>query len=139
MHSADPCDSQAIQRSSQQESAAQPNSTWRLVRLALVVSWLGVIATATHWPTYPAMLRTLDRIPYSDKPCHFLLYFILGWVLWYRREMKATELVLVNGLAVVDEWTQPWVGRTADLTDWCADVLGLLAAIVVLRAFHKMC
>jgi len=98
-------------------------------RFGLVLAWLAVIAAATHWPADTSLMRALPDIPYGDKPVHVSLYFVLGVLLWYRRQASYAELAGVLLLAALDELTQPWVGRTADFTDWCADAIGATVAL----------
>jgi len=55
-----------------------------------------------------------------------------GWYLGSRtpasRSNRLLRLAFALGLyALLDEATQPWVGRTASLADFGADVLGILA------------
>lgn len=104
-----------------------------IARAGLVALWVGIIALLTHCPTDSAILAAMPGLPHSDKPVHFGLYFVLGWLVWYRRSAQAIELVSVALLAAADEATQPWLGRTADFADWCADMLGVTAALGMLR------
>ncbi|MFQ5463567.1 MAG: VanZ family protein [Phycisphaerae bacterium] len=101
----------------------------------------------TVWLLYWAMIFLLTHTPISsgrlpnvyqaDKVVHFGMFFGLG-VLggWYRvsrgrpgRSARLVGLALWLGLyALLDEATQPYVGRTASVADFGADVLGILAA-----------
>ena len=47
----------------------------------------------------------------------------------------ATALLMVLG--GVDEYTQPYVGRTCSLADWLADAVGIIGAAIVMRVRLK--
>jgi len=105
-------------------------------RLALNM-WLGGWGTAlvlTHMPLTHGGSTTL---PYLDKAAHFLMYFAITFLGAARaravgREMTGRHLVswgmIYASYAALDEWTQPWTHRTADVKDWLADLAGVVAA-----------
>lgn len=87
-------------------------------------------------------------LPHVDKLVHFVLYMVLGLLLARSlRGGRAPEgdrlparallpwAVGIALFAAADEWHQRWVpGRSTDLMDWCADVVGgTLALLVALR------
>lgn len=45
--------------------------------------------------------------------------------------------VCIAAYAWIDELTQPWTGRTCDVYDWFADILG--AATVMIGAYAWRC
>ncbi len=118
----------------------------RLSRLAarartLAAVYLVVLFIATHTPSTPRA-----RITLSDKFAHFGAYatltlcVLVGWELTIRRlEPKHYFAVWLVGTmyAAMDEFTQSFVGRSSDFNDWAADVLGILAGIVVFRLIRK--
>lgn len=99
---------------------------WPLVLLG--VYWLALL-TATHWPKVPGI-----DVPGKDKTLHAVAYAFLtglllsaltrqarlarGWPI----ALAAVTIVAVYG--ALDERTQPWTGRTCDLLDWTADMVG---------------
>ncbi|MEM6314676.1 MAG: VanZ family protein, partial [Planctomycetota bacterium] len=94
--------------------------------------WVAMFVV-THVPSFHTGDPETGRMGF-DKIAHFLGFALLACMLrvmlWWR------VVVIVGVLAVygvVDELTQPIVGRTADPVDWVADMLGvgfgLLAAI----------
>ncbi len=105
-------------------------------RLALTM-WLGCWCLAlvlTHMPLPHAGPATP---PYFDKVAHFLMYFAITFLGATRsraagRETTLRFLVLWGVIyatyAAIDEWTQPWTHRTADVGDWLADLTGVVAA-----------
>jgi VanZ family protein len=105
-------------------------------RLTLVV-WLGfwgLLALLVH---VPLTHGGSTRIPHLDKLAHFGLYFLLALLgamrlVAYERLLRVRKLVLWGVFyalyGVIDELTQPWTGRTADVDDWLADAFGIAAA-----------
>jgi len=81
------------------------------------------------------------RFPHADKVVHFGMFFLLAWF-GGRRLRAATGLlaggalaawaVVYAGYAFLDEWLQPFVGRSMTLGDWLADAGGILAATTLL-------
>lgn len=103
-----------------------------LMRWVPVVLWIAVILGLSSIPS-PGTSRVL--FPGIDKLVHMGVYGMLG-LLWARARARAASrqslwsIVLWSalfGLAVgsFDEWYQRSVpGRTSDVLDVCADVLG---------------
>ncbi|MCS7159061.1 MAG: VanZ family protein [Gemmatales bacterium] len=106
-------------------------------RCLAVALWSLLILTLTHWPADAAITESFLQVPYADKPVHFALYFVLGWLTWYRRSPRTAEWGAFLLFAAADELTQPWFARTADLLDWCADGLGLAAALVAADLLNR--
>lgn len=80
----------------------------------------------------PPVFEPLFLIP--DTVAHFVLYLVLGGLVARGRVQGGPRIphaVLVAaaaGYAAFDEWRQgPVPGRTPELSDWLADVAGLLA------------
>ena len=106
----------------------------RAILIACVVAWL-VEVVATHTPA--------PRVPHlhvSDKVVHAVAYFLLGGLFWLTlraygmRRWKRTLYVLVTlaVYAALDELTQELVtGRHAAVGDWLADMIGLVAAVML--------
>jgi VanZ family protein len=110
-------------------------------QILLGAYWV-TLFTATHWPKLP----NLD-LPGKDKTMHVVAYAILAGLLlnvltgrdWLRRGMgvAAAAVAVVAMAGALDEWTQPYFGRTCDLFDWLADVsgaVGVSTAYVLLQA-----
>jgi VanZ family protein len=114
------------------------NSLWQI---ALIAYWL-VLFAATHVPQdFPAV-----PIDDWDKVAHFSAYAILGGMLATTRRLAGAALnfrhllllwIVLVAYGAFDEWTQPFVGREADVFDWVADAAGAaagLALIVLVRS-----
>lgn len=129
--------------SPQYESAARltprPTGTARqnLIRVAAMLLWSGLVLTVTHLPPEHSLMRQLPDYPQGDKLVHATLYGIFGWLVWYDRRGRGRELALLLLLAAADEWTQPWFGRTADISDWLADAVGMTAALGLTSLFRR--
>lgn len=124
-------------------------------RRSLMILYLLVLTTGTHWPRLRPPLQSVFPV---DKVIHILAFCALtlltAWAAWIpfrtanvsasQRLNLAFAAVAVLLWAGVDEWTQEfeWVNRQASLADWLADAGGVLLAVTiasVLRAarFHS--
>ena len=113
----------------------------RLLRPAhLRWAWLGCWAVAfvlTHIPITP---RPTGRVPHLDKVVHAAMYFVICYLggLTLRALGKATRPALIAWVlvylayAALDELTQPWTGRDADVLDWVFDAVGVVLATMAL-------
>lgn len=112
----------------------------RFAALLLCIYWLAMFA-GTHMPTTPSFVHGN-----SDKIWHFFGYVGLAalcsaaWAVSradFPARMKLRHcLVIVLVLAVyggLDEITQPLMGRTCDLRDWVADLLGLVVGVAAVQ------
>lgn len=102
--------------------------------------WAAVLFLLSAW-SGPSLLALP---PLNDKLVHGCLYTVLGWTLglgWARvpRRVPHVVLVTIGALyAATDEWHQIYVpGRVADLSDWLADLVGLLLGYGVAVALLK--
>ena len=101
-----------------------------------------------YWPAIFFLTHTpLPRVVYqanlSDKHLHFMVYFILVFLLWgtIKPYSKVTWskpavwiiLAVTVWYGVMDEWLQGFVhGRTADVHDFLADLAGTLTSLAIL-------
>ncbi len=109
--------------------------------LLLVIYWAALFI-GTHTPQLPRV-----RLPsHADKVVHFLGYAGLAFlaaVVVFRRSRWSyrTAWMLLLGLgayAAVDELLQiPVPGRSADVWDGVADILGAAAGIIIFRLVQK--
>jgi len=51
-----------------------------------------------------------------------------------RRRRLAMLFAVMLAYGAIDEWTQPWFGRSCELRDWLHDVLGTVIAAVMVEA-----
>ena len=107
----------------------------RHVMLAVLVALWMTAAALTHWPQ-------LSGVPnVGDKTLHLVGYFGLAGALWlalyaYRTRLPwrpILTLAIMSAYGAIDEITQPYFQRSCDIRDWYTDVLGTLAAIVLLE------
>ena len=120
-------------------------SRQRIAILALLAAmYLGARFVGTHLP----LSGERGELPVAgaDKLIHALMYaglagLLLAAVSVVRPPSIAAALgvvLLIAAYAAIDEWTQSWVPtRSADPSDWAADVAGAsLGAIVFLVAMR---
>jgi VanZ family protein len=100
------------------------------------VYWLA-LAVVTHIPI-PNWVR---KTGFSDKTMHCLAYFILACLLWFvispdkkanwRRLRVWLVLLIIVVYGIVDEVLQGYIGRSASVNDFIADILGALTGFAV--------
>ena len=99
----------------------------------LAIYWLSLFI-GTHLPRVPQVLAEQ-----GDKTLHFCAYaglasLLLAWRISCGLVSMRTVLllfVIVAAYGVMDETTQPLVGRFCDLEDWIADIMGASIAMAV--------
>ncbi|MHC5110252.1 MAG: VanZ family protein [Planctomycetota bacterium] len=117
----------------------------RQVTIRRLVVWIGywlgmIVLLHAPWPR-----GAEPPTPGADKVVHFSLYFCLVILCfrWLASWRSVVPVVLAGVLlfhlvfAVIDELTQPWTGRTASFTDYLADVLGIIVAVLVARLIWR--
>ena len=126
---------------------APPLHTSRIKRTALrartlAVAYLIILFVATHVPTVGA-----GGPSFSDKWAHFSAYLLLGVLVLAGWELTIGKLQPRHYFAVwlagvvygaFDEWTQIPVGRTCDMSDWGADVVGVTLGIIVYQMLRPL-
>jgi len=97
--------------------------------LAMLAGWVALTLTLTSIPNP----EFAPSFPGADKMAHFGFYGVAGFlfVLWRREIGKGAAGAVVWAaifaalLGAVDEFHQQWIpGRSMDLLDWVADVVG---------------
>jgi VanZ family protein len=105
----------------------------RIIRIVLVLYWVAIFA-ATHIPQ-----SKLPPTHVSDKLAHFLVYALLGALLWLvlapGRRIASTcmwvlSIVLIYG--AVDELTQPFLNRFCAWDDFADNAAGGTTAAVLM-------
>jgi hypothetical protein len=110
----------------------------RVLTVLCVIAWIGAF-TATHVPLN-RVLRDMEFRP-SDVWLHMVGYFGLTTIFlltmfarrWRRYRRLVTILHVIPIYGVIDELTQPLVGRTAAVTDWLANIAGMILAIALIE------
>ena len=117
----------------------------RRVRMLLVVALVSYSLVAflgTHLPIPPGL------IPHGgDTVLHFLGYSVFGVLLMglraslgpFRWPSVLGRVVFLACYGAFDEFTQAFVGRTADVVDWCADVPGACCGIFAVVLLVRVC
>lgn len=89
---------------------------------------------------------TLPKFEHSDKLMHFIAYFLYGLALQFsfskiRKKSRYIFLTILIGAlyAASDEFHQSFIpGREADIFDWLADFLGIIASLAFSNLFFKL-
>lgn len=102
---------------------------WRVILFLILCAYATVLLTLTHIPKPPGVFEG-----HSDKTLHFMAYTVLALLVYlvlftYRPEqnyrfIKTVIVCMIFG--VVDESTQPFFGRSADVRDYLFDLLGIV-------------
>ena len=126
---------------------APPTQPHRFKRTAsrarnLAVVYVVLLFLGTHVPSVGA-----GEPSFSDKWAHFGAYLFLcvlvlaGWELTIGKlQPRHYFAVWLAGVVygAFDEWTQIPVGRTCDMSDWAADVIGVTLGIVVYQMLRPL-
>jgi VanZ family protein len=96
-----------------------------------VIYWLFALLM-THLPKPPHI-----GPPMGDKGQHLVGYGVLAGMLYLTiwicrptlRWIGLYVLMTVLAYGAIDEWTQPWSGRSCDFFDWLADFGGAVVAV----------
>lgn len=122
-------------------SASDLRTATRLRRLTLAA--LAAAFVATHVP-----LPHRGSGGHWDKVAHVLIFAVLAGLAFLAqragRARESASFPLIFALAAcygaIDEITQPWFSRDADLLDWVADLCGAacgLAAAAAIDAWRR--
>ena len=107
------------------------------ITLIIATAYCLTLAAVTHIPI-PNWVR---KTGFSDKTMHYLAYFILACFLWFAvspykkanwrqfRPWLMFSIVILYG--ILDEVLQGFTGRSADLFDFLADIIGALTGFAV--------
>jgi len=106
----------------------------------LLVYWPGIFILE-HIP----IPRLVYKAQVSDKGIHFLAYLILVFLLWFaispnkkvnwRKAAVWWVLLVVVWYGVVDELLQGYVGRSCDVMDFFANLVGTLTGLILFSFF----
>jgi VanZ family protein len=108
----------------------------------LLAGWWLITFSATHMP----LSENTRGLPYVDKVAHVFIYMGLALLLslWLQKHHLKTSLrtsILVVAVLliylVIDESLQSLVGRTPDLQDGIADLLGILVGLMLYRQLQR--
>jgi VanZ family protein len=110
----------------------------KAVALAALAGYWLLLFVSTHVPQPPHadVIDAFDKFLHAGAYAGLTLLVAFNWSL--RREFGWRQaigvLVLLAAFGGFDEVTQLLVSRHCDLLDWCADVVGILAALVLFQS-----
>lgn len=109
---------------------------------ALLLYWPAIFIS-THIPQVP---KWVGQIAVSDKVMHFVAYLLLSSLLWFavnpnkkvnwRKPAVWWVLFAVVWYGAIDEWLQMYVGRSADVRDFLADLVGAATGLGILSVVN---
>ncbi len=107
---------------------------------ALILYWL-VLFTLAHVP----IPQLVFRAHVSDKSLHFTAYLILAFLFWFaiNPERKVNwlrasawwVLLVLAGYGIADEVLQDLSGRSCDIMDYVADLIGAITGLILFSFF----
>jgi len=106
----------------------------RLIRITIKNSlWVWMLAIFVQ-SSFPAITGGPPSFPHFDKVMHFLIYAILGGLTVLRFSGFYFPFILGSAFGLSDEIHQLFVpSRSFDLLDLAADIVGVIAGILVTR------
>lgn len=111
-------------------------------RTIIWLASLGAAFIATHLP--PRAMPS--HLGFSDTILHVFGYCVLGLATVWRLENRPVALASRQWLgwlafliiyAIVDELSQPLVGRSNEMGDWLADVCGAILGMTAAQQFRR--
>jgi VanZ family protein len=104
------------------------------------IIWLAVILTLTSIPGRD--VPQVPLFPEADKVVHLTMYAVLGALVSAsvggRGVSVGRVIVAIAVFAAFDEWHQQFIpGRTMDVMDWLADVIGCLLGLIFLAVARR--
>jgi len=117
----------------------EPTSAARSWRSAVLIAalagyWLALFLS-THLPALPGPMKVsgLDKLAHCAAYAGLAFLFAAVWLGWKRHSWPVFAAI-ASGLAIygiLDEISQVPVGRTADVYDWFADLLGISLGLLL--------
>jgi VanZ family protein len=98
-----------------------------------------ILITMTHLPPHTRVVRNTISLAGSDTMAHVVAYLVLAVLVFGLCQVGrglGKGMVILLGLTVwaaLDELTQPYIGRTADVHDWGANLVGLSLGFLGVR------
>jgi len=112
-----------------------------VILTALLIYWPAIFI-CTHWPRIPNWMR---QAHVSDKTMHFAAYLALVSLWWFavspykkvnwRKASVWWTLFVMVWYSVIDELLQAFVGRSADVNDFLANLAGTTTGLIIFSIF----
>ena len=104
----------------------------------LAVYWIALF-TMTHLPGDPVTTHVGVRDKSAHTMAFALLATLVAWVVLLARRRFGLREAMACGLglalyAAFDELTQPIVGRSCDIYDWGADLIGIAGGLTIIAS-----
>jgi len=105
-------------------------SVFNVKWFVILLFFTAMVFTFTHIPQQvlpmPLQMNGLDKVLHALAFGMITFLFILSFRASHNSIFNLIPLLTILAFAVVDELTQNYVGRTASLYDWTADLAGIV-------------
>ncbi len=113
---------------------------------AITTAWIGywaILVCLTHSPKLPRVPIHLTK---RGTIAHYTAYFLLAAGCYLSRRARVgytglrwavTWMSIFAVVAALDEILQPLTHRDADITDWLADVAGVITLMLIVRPWSR--
>ena len=115
--------------------------TFNLKRLTIATLFTAIVVFVTHIPQ--DVMPELLQVSGLDKIEHIVAYGVITFlfILSFRARLSLLSASLlffaILALGALDELTQPFVNRTASLTDWLANIIGVSGVLLFFLRFKR--
>ena len=113
------------------------NARYRSFWTWLFIAGVIVVIVGSLSPESSPLMKTVEKLPFTDKAIHFSSYLVLGILASLARPGSRAVIVFLIGLALMGavlEFAQAMVpGRTPDFLDEGANVLGAISGLFLGR------
>jgi VanZ family protein len=110
----------------------------RYLRVAWFVGVV-VVTIISLLPEDSRPIQTLSLVPFGDKVHHALSYAVLGFIPVLREKRRTAAVLVAAGITLgwVIEVLQGYTGRTPDVADGIADLMGITVGVLIGLAFRS--
>jgi VanZ family protein len=126
---------EAIEPKKQSQKVSKQKAMFWLLSLL----WMVVIFWLSASPDAQGSFWLLELIPFQDKGAHALTFGSLALLLYLASRRYGLAFLLTALYGISDEIHQHFVpGRSADVTDWFADITGSALGLGMVWVFSSL-
>jgi len=117
------------------------NHYFNIKRLIIAVVFTATVVLLTHLPqeVMPPQLQVigLDKLAHVSAYGAITFLFLLSLRTWPTLLSASLLFFAILALGALDELTQPFFSRTASLTDWLANIIGVSGVLLFFLRFKR--